>query len=86
MHEETTISVEELHRLMCESVEPGPEDQLAQQEEPAADSQGEGLLLGTAEDLEVAQTWLGSRTYVQNPWTLPGKTKQALSRPQTRAT
>ena len=75
------IPVEELHRLMCESVEPGPEDQLAQQEEPTAYTQGEGMLLGTAEDLEVAQTWLGSRTYVQNPWTLPGKSKQALSRP-----
>ena len=49
------------------------------------DTGGEGILLGTAEDLEVAQTWLGGRTHVQNPWAASGKTKQALSRPQTRA-
>ena len=81
MGEETTIPVEELHRLMCESVEPGPEDHLAQQEEHTLDTQREGILVGTEEDLEVAHTWLGGRTYVQNPWTMAGETKQALSRP-----
>ena len=43
--EETTIPVEELHRLMCESVEPGPEDHLAQQEEHTLDTQREGILI-----------------------------------------
>ena len=79
------IPVEELHRLMFESVEPGPEDHLAQQEEHTMDTQRKGILIGTAEDLEVAHTWLGGRTCVQNPWAVSGKTKQALSRPQTRA-
>ena len=61
--EETAISVEELHRLMCESVEPGPEDQLAQQELITA-TQGEGILLGTAEDSEVAQTCMAGKPHV----------------------